>query len=261
MDETLIIVVLFGLVWGSFLNVVIYRLPAGKNIVFPPSACPRCSAKIRPYDNIPVLSFILLGGRCRRCRAPIPVIYFLVELLTPFLFVLLYRSFSLTFHFLTACLFVSAMIVLAFIDLKHQILPDTVTLPGIVLAVAYAAFRPDLSLRSALTASVGGAAFLLLIYWGYYLLRRREGLGMGDVTMIILIGAYLGPVLTVLTLILASFIGSIVGAFVLFFGKKDLQFALPFGSFLAPAALVALLWGPPLINWYMALFQIPGPTF
>jgi leader peptidase (prepilin peptidase)/N-methyltransferase len=258
MDETLIVVVLFGLVWGSFLNVLIYRIPAGKNIVFPPSACPRCCAKIRPYDNIPVLSFILLAGKCRRCRAPIPATYFLVELLTPLLFALLYWKFTLTFHFLTSCLFAGAMIVLAFIDLKHQILPDSITLPGIVLAVIYAAFRPDLSLRSSLAASVGGAAFLLIIYWGYYLLRRREGLGMGDVTMIILIGAYLGPVLTALTLVLASFIGSIVGAFVIFFGKKDMQFALPFGSFLAPAALASLLWGLPIIDWYMNLFHIPG---
>ena len=257
MDEALIVIVLFGLVWGSFLNVLIYRIPAGKNIVFPPSSCPQCSAKIRPYDNIPVLSFILLAGKCRRCRAPIPMTYFLVELLTPILFFLMYRHFSLSFHFLTACLFTCAMIILAFIDLKHQILPDSITLPGIVLAVIYAAFRPDLTLRSSLAASAGGAAFLLLIYWGYYLLRKREGLGMGDVTMIILIGAYLGPALTVLTLILASFAGSIVGALMLIFGKKDLQHALPFGSFLAPAALAALLWGSPLINWYMNLFHLP----
>lgn len=248
-----VIILLFGLAWGSFLNVVIYRLPRGQSLVRPPSSCPRCGKRIRAYDNIPVLSFLLLGGRCRFCGARISVVYPVVEILTALCLLLLYNQYSLSLHFFASSLFASALIVLGFIDYFHQILPDEITLPGLVLALLYVFFRPDLSLRQALIGAAAGASFLLVIYAAYYLLRKKEGLGMGDVTMMLFVGAYVGWLKAFLTLVLASLAGAAVGLFLLYFRKKDLHFALPFGTFLAPAAFFSLLWGETVITAYLSL--------
>jgi len=250
-----VIIILFGLVWGSFLNVVIYRLPRGQSLVRPPSSCPRCGKRIRAYDNIPVLSFLLLGGRCRSCGTRISVVYPVVEILTALCFLLLYNQYSLSLHFFASCLFASALIALGFIDYFHQILPDEITLPGLLLALLYAFLRPDLSLRQALIGAVAGASFLLIIYTAYYFLRRKEGLGMGDVTMMLFVGAYVGWLKAFLTLVLASLAGAAVGLFLIYFRKKDLHFALPFGTFLAPAAFFSLLWGERVITAYLGIYK------
>lgn len=250
-----IIIVLFGLAWGSFLNVVIYRLPRGLSLMRPPSTCPQCGTRIKAYDNIPVLSYLLLRGKCRACGLKISVAYPLVELLTPVCFLLLYARFSLGVPFFASCLFASALIALCFIDLYHQVLPDEITLPGLALALLYSGLRPDMTLRQALAGAVVGAGFLLAVYGGYLLLRKKEGLGMGDVTMMLLVGAYLGWVKAFFTLLVGSFVGALVGFFLLSFKKKDLQFALPFGTFLAPAAFFALVWGDRIINAYLSLFK------
>jgi leader peptidase (prepilin peptidase)/N-methyltransferase len=250
-----IIIVLIGLVWGSFLNVVIYRLPRGLSLAWPPSACPQCGKRIKAYDNIPVLSYLLLRGKCRSCGLKISVIYPIVELLAPLCFLVLYARFSLSVHFLASCLFASALIALCFIDLSHQILPDEITLPGLALALLYSGFRPDLTLQQALIGATAGAGFLLIIYGAYLVLRKKEGLGMGDVTMMLLVGAYLGWVKAFFTLLVGSLVGALVGLFLMSFRKKDLQFALPFGTFLAPAAFFALVWGDRLINAYLSLFR------
>jgi len=250
-----IIIVLFGLAWGSFLNVVIYRLPRGLSLMRPPSTCPQCRTRIKAYDNIPLLSYLLLRGKCRACGLKIPVAYPFVELLTPVCFLLLYARFSLGVPFFASCLFASALIVLCFIDLYHQILPDEITLPGLALALLYSGFRPDMTLRQALVGAVVGAGFLLAVYGAYLLLRKKEGLGMGDVTMMLLVGAYLGWVKAFFTLLVGSFVGALVGLFLLSFKKKDLQFALPFGTFLAPAAFFALVWGDRIINAYLNLYK------
>jgi leader peptidase (prepilin peptidase)/N-methyltransferase len=170
---------------------------------------------------------------------------------------LVYQKHGLSFFFFASCLFASAMIALGFIDFYHKILPDEITLPGLVLALVYAPFRSNLSLTQALIGAVVGAGFLLFIYGAYYLLRKKEGLGMGDVTMMLLIGAFLGWQLTFFTLILASFVGAIVGVLFIVFRKKDLQYSLPFGTFLAPAAYFSLLWGDPIIQAYLGLFRTP----
>jgi len=257
MVEKIIIIILFGLAWGSFLNVVIFRLPRGMSLLHPPSTCPQCKKNIKFYDNIPVLSYLLLKGKCRTCGSKIPFSYFLVEILTPLSFLFIYHQHSLSLFFFASCLFTSALIVLGFIDFYHQVLPDEITLPGLVLALVYAPFRSDLTLTQALIGAVVGAGFLLLVFGAYYLLRKKEGLGMGDVTMMLLIGAYLGWQRTFFTLILASFAGAVVGVLFILFRKKDLQYSLPFGSFLAPAAYVALLWGEPIIQAYLGLFRAP----
>jgi leader peptidase (prepilin peptidase)/N-methyltransferase len=252
--EKIIVILLFGLAWGSFLNVVIYRLPQRISIFRPSSFCPACRKSIKFYDNIPLLSFIILRGKCRYCGEKIPFSYPLVEFLTPLSFLLLYSQFSLSFHFFASCFFASALIVLGFIDFYLQILPDAITLPGILLALIYSLFRSDLNLTQALVGAVVGAGFLLFVYGAYYLLRKKEGLGMGDVTMILMIGAYLGLQRTLLTMILASLSGALVGVLFILFKKKDLQYALPFGTFLAPAAFVSLLWGERIIKSYLSLF-------
>jgi leader peptidase (prepilin peptidase)/N-methyltransferase len=250
-----IIIILFGMAWGSFLNVVIYRLPRDMNFLKPRSSCPQCKQKIKPYENVPVFSYIFLGGKCRYCKAKIPLSYLLVELLTPGSFILLFTQYDLSLHFIASCLFASALIALGFIDFYHQILPDEITLSGLILALVYAGFRDDLSLRQALIGAVAGAGFLLLVYGIYYMLRKKEGLGMGDVTMMLLIGAFLGWELSLFTLILASFLGALVGIYFIYVRKKDLQFALPFGTFLAPAAFFSLIWGEHIIRWYFNLFN------
>ena len=254
-----IIIVLFGMIWGSFLNVVIYRLPRGLSLIQPPSSCPHCKKRIKVYDNIPVISFLLLGGKCRFCKARIPLTYPLVEILTPLSFLLLQGHFGLSLNFFASCLFVSALIALGFIDYYFQVLPDEITLPILVLALAYSFFRPDLGLRQALIGAVSGSGFLLFIYTVYFLLRKKEGLGMGDVTMMLAVGAYLGWMKAILTLVLASFSGALVGIFLLLVRKKDLQYSLPFGTFLAPAAYVSLVWGGQIIAAYLSLHKGLGP--
>lgn len=251
----MILILLFGLIWGSFLNVVIYRLPRGMNLVKPSSSCPHCQQKIKPYHNIPVFSYLLLRGKCCYCGAKISIIYPLVEILTPLSFILLYFHYGLSFYFLCSSLFTSFLIVLGFIDFSHQILPDELTLPGLALALIYSFFRKDMSFWQSLLGAVVGAGFLFLVYGAYYLLRKKEGMGMGDVTMMLFIGAYLGWRQTFFTLILASFCGAILGVFLILFQKKDTQFALPFGTFLAPASYVALIWGEPIIQAYLSLYK------
>jgi len=253
--EKIIIIIVFGFAWGSFLNVLIYRIPRDMSIIKPASSCPSCRKKIKVYDNIPIISYLILGGKCRYCKAKIPLTYPLVEFLTPLSFILLYTHYSLSFFFFASCLFASAMIVLGFIDFFHMILPDVITLPGLLLSIVYSFFREDLNLTQALIGAVTGAGFLLLVYGTYYLVRKKEGLGMGDVTMMLLIGAYLGWKQAFFTLILASFVGALVGVFVILFRKKDFQFSLPFGTFLAPAAFFSLLWGEKILRAYLSLFK------
>jgi leader peptidase (prepilin peptidase)/N-methyltransferase len=249
---TLFFVALFGLVIGSFLNVVIHRLPRDMSLLRPPSSCPGCGGRIKPYDNIPVLSYLLLRGRCRACGRRISPEYPAVEALTAAGFVLVYlhAGREVGLELAAGCVFTSALIALGFIDYHHQILPDAITLPGLVLALAYSFFRDDLTVRGALLGAVVGAGFLLVVYGAYLLVRKKEGLGMGDVTMMLMVGAFLGPLRTVLVLILGSLAGAIVGVYVILRKGKDFQFALPFGTFLAPAAFAALLWGERIVRAY-----------
>ncbi|MGB8953364.1 MAG: prepilin peptidase [Candidatus Aminicenantales bacterium] len=249
------IIILFGLAWGSFLNVVIYRLPRRISLLSPPSSCPFCHKRIKFYDNIPLLSFLILRGKCRHCGKRISLTYLLVELITPLSFLLLYSQYSLHLHFFASCLFISALIVLSFIDFYHKLLPDKITLPMLSLSLVYSFFREDIKFLQALLGAAVGAGFLLGVYGAYYWLRKKEGLGLGDVTMMLMVGAYLGWVRTLITLILASLAGALVGMFFIVFRKKGLQYSLPYGSFLAPAAFVSLLWGEVILTAYLSLFK------
>lgn len=246
----------FGLIWGSFFNVVIYRLPIGASLVRPPSSCPGCRTRIKPYDNVPVVSYLLLRGRCRACGRPISPVYPVVELLTAVAFAAVYlRVGELGWPLLAGWVFAGALIVLAFIDAFHQILPDEITIPGLVLGLGWSFIRDDLSLRGALLGALTGGGFLMFVYLLYRLIRKREGLGLGDVMVMLMIGAFLGWPKTLLTLVLGSFGGVLVGLYVLAVRKKGLQTALPFGTFLAPAAFAAYLWGDAIIRAYTALYR------
>jgi len=247
-------VALGGLIMGSFLNVCIHRLPRGASVVWPASRCTTCGRLLSWYDNVPVLSYALLGGRCRSCRAPISIMYPSVEISTAAVFVTGYYWYGPTLLLPIRLLFACGMIVLFVIDLQHRILPNRITIPGIVVGFALSLVAEPGWVSSLLGIAVGGG-LLLAVSEVYYRLRHEEGLGMGDVKMLAMIGAFLGWKLVLLTLILASFLGSLVGVAILVFRKESLKYALPFGTFLATAALVAAVAGDTLIAWYLGFYQ------
>ncbi|MBI2957045.1 MAG: prepilin peptidase [Acidobacteria bacterium] len=274
MTPTLVFV--FGLCLGSFLNVCIHRLPRGRSIVHPRSRCPRCFHSIAAYDNIPLLSYLLLGGRCRHCRGRISAVYPLVELLTGVVLLLAYRQFGLSAPGLKAALLALALIVLTFTDLHYRRLPDAVTFPGIAAGFAFALWVPvgdgtaalalgglglglpaprALSVLDALLGALLGAGLLFLLGEIFSWLMRVEGLGLGDVKLMAMVGLFLGFKLTWLTLFLGSLVGVAVGGLYIWLRKKKRRYRLPFGTYLSLAALVALFWGEPLVAAYLSLSQ------
>ena len=249
-------VVLFslaGLVVGSFLNVCISRIPRGASLIWPASHCTSCNRPLAWFENVPVVSWLALGGRCRTCRAPISPTYPLVELATAAIFAGGAAAYGLTPLLLVRLAFASALIVLFAIDLRHQILPNVITLPGIVVGFAASWFLSP-GWLSSLAGIAAGGGILLGVAAAYSRLRGREGLGMGDVKMLAMIGAFLGWPLTILTLVVASFAGSLVGMGLLASGRGNLQAALPFGTFLAAGALVAAVAGEPVLEWYLSFY-------
>ena len=239
----------FGACIGSFLNVVIYRLPLGQSIVSPPSRCPNCGYRLQWYDNIPIAGWLLLGGRCRECRSRISIQYPIVELITAVLFVLVVWLTPPGPLMVTRLLLVCILIALFGIDLEHQILPNSITLPGIVTGLLLSVIAPP-GLRDALIGVVLGGGILYAIAWAYYLWRREEGLGMGDVKMLAMIGAFLGWKAVLVTLVLSSFSGALIGLALIAAQSGGMKRALPFGTFLAIGAIVAMFAGEPLVNWY-----------
>jgi len=246
-----------GLIVGSFLNVVIHRLPLGQEVVFRPSHCPRCQAAIPWYLNVPVLSYLALGGRCRFCRAAISPRYPLVEVLTAFSFWLACHAFGPGLHGAAVAVFLSLLIALAFIDLAHMILPDELTLGGAALFLVYAFFHPEIAARDALLAGFGAALFFAGLFYFYLKVRKIEGLGFGDVKMALLLGLFLGPRRITVAILLASLSGVLVGLFFILFRKKDLKLALPFGPFLALGGYLSLFWGEALLAWIGSLWGLP----
>ncbi len=246
------IVALFGSIAGSFLNVCIYRLPLGKSVVWPASACPRCGRALAWYENIPVLSFAALGGRCRTCRAPIGVRYPIVEALTATMFAAVWWQYGPGLLCVSRLLFGCALIVLFAIDLEHQLLPNAVTLPGMAVGLLFSVFTEP-GLRDALIGAAAGGGVLFAIAEGYYRIRHEEGLGMGDVKMLAMIGAFIGWKLMLLTLMMASLAGSLIGLGLIITRRGGMKYALPFGTFLALGAAAAATVGPALLDWYLGL--------
>lgn len=251
----LVLLTLLGLAVGSFLNVCIYRLPLRESLASPPSRCPACGYELRWYDNIPVVSYVLLGGRCRTCRARISLRYPIVELLTMGLFVLHYLVFDWTPLLAVRLLFACAMVVLFAIDLEHQILPDVITLPGIVIGLLSALALPP-GILSALAGAVAGGGVLFLIAELWSRLRNVEAMGFGDVKMLAMVGAFLGLQQVGLTFVLSSFLGGIAGAVLIASGRGSMASQVPFGTFIAVAALIASLWGGRIVAWYVG-FYVP----
>jgi leader peptidase (prepilin peptidase)/N-methyltransferase len=244
----------FGLVVGSFLNVCIYRLPRRESVVWPASHCATCERPLEWFENVPVIAWVGLGGRCRTCRTRISVMYPIVELLTGALFAggyLLYGATPLGF---VRIAFGCAMIVLFVIDLQHRILPNVITVTGVPIGFALSLFLPP-GWRESLIGLLIGGGVLYVIGEAYYRLRGIDGLGMGDVKMLAMIGAFLGWRLTLVTLIFASLTGSLAAVAVLASRRGDLKSALPFGTFLAVGALVAAVAGDQIFAWYVSLYR------
>jgi leader peptidase (prepilin peptidase)/N-methyltransferase len=233
--------------------VVVYRVPLGQSVVSPPSRCPKCGHRLRWFDNIPIVGWLLLGGRCRTCKNPISIQYPAVELATALLFLLVVWLTPPGPLLVTRLLLVCILIVLFGIDLEHQILPNSITLPGIVAGVLLSTIAPP-GLRDALIGVVLGGGILYAIAWAYYLWRREEGLGMGDVKMLAMVGAFLGWKAVLVTLVFSSFSGAVIGMALISAQRGTMKLALPFGTFLALGALVAMFVGEPLVTWYAGFF-------
>ncbi|MGH9745609.1 MAG: prepilin peptidase [Candidatus Acidiferrales bacterium] len=267
----------FGLIIGSFLNVCIVRIPGGKSIVLPASACTKCGAGIRPYDNIPVISYLLLGGKCRKCKNPISPMYPAVELLTGLLFLGCYEVFGLTTEALKWAIFSAIMVVLVFTDLRERILPDLVNYTGFGLGLVLSFFTkpfdgtalaiakrifdfpppaPVLSFADAVLGAAAGSGLLWLVSEVYFRLRGREGMGLGDVKMMLMAGAFLGLKRTLLTIFAGSILGSVLGVAVILARRKGSDYELPFGTFLGMAALLVVFFGTPIVYWYQSLLVV-----
>jgi leader peptidase (prepilin peptidase)/N-methyltransferase len=250
----LLTITVVGLCIGSFLNVCAYRLPLGESVVHPRSRCTSCGRTLTWFDNLPVVSWVVLGGRCRTCRNPVSWMYPAVEIVTALVFVVTYLTYGLTLLSLVRVIFGCALIVLFVTDLQHKILPNVITLPGIVIGFLCSLFLPPGWVSSLIGVLVGGGV-LFAIAEAYYRVRGQEGLGMGDVKLLAMIGAFLGWKLVLLTLVFASFTGSLAGGVLIASGRGDMKYALPFGTFLAVGALLAATWGNPIADWYFGFYQ------
>jgi leader peptidase (prepilin peptidase)/N-methyltransferase len=243
----------FGALVGSFLNVCIHRIPSGASVAFPASHCPSCQQPIRPYDNIPILSYLILRGRCRSCGVAISRRYPLVEMLAGVAAVATVSAFGLTAHALLAFAFLCSLIVITFIDIDHQIIPDAISLPGIGVGLAAAVLLGHPSWRAALGGIALGGGLLWVVAEGYYRLTGREGMGGGDIKLLAMIGAFLGWRAIPVTVMIASLTGTVIGLIVMLIQGEGRRMAIPFGPFLAFGAACSLFWGDALIAWYIGI--------
>ncbi|MFZ0821360.1 MAG: prepilin peptidase [Candidatus Acidiferrales bacterium] len=265
---------LIGLIIGSFLNVCILRIPKEESIVHPASHCPKCNTPIKPYDNIPVLSWVALGGKCRNCKAKISAMYPAIELLTGALFFLCYRFFGLSLDGFKWALLCALLVVLTATDIRERLLPNIVTLAGFIAGLAFSFFilptdgaalwlsnrlfdfpppRPVISLADALLGAFAGAGLLWIVGEGYFRLRGKEGMGLGDVKMMGMVGVFLGLKRTLLTVLVGSLLGSVIGLIIVLAARKGRDYELPFGAFLGLGALLTVFFGSPLLTWYQSL--------
>lgn len=242
-----------GLIIGSFLNVCIYRIPRGMSIVHPPSRCTACGRRLQWRDNVPVLGYFLIRGRCRQCGARVSPMYPLIEAITPAVFLLQYWQLGSQPLLIPRLIFACAMIVLCVIDLEQRILPNVITLPGIVVGFLFSLVLPPGWVSALIGLALGGGV-LFAIAEAYYRIRGEEGLGMGDVKMLAMIGAFLGWPLMLVTLLLATLSGSLVGLVMIAVGRGNLKYALPLGTFLAASAIASTVMGKPLVDWYIRFY-------
>jgi len=254
-------VAIFGLLIGSFLNVVIARLPERKSLVSPPSACPKCGYALRWFDNIPVLSYLMLAGKCRSCRAPITVRYPIVELLTALLFLAVKLRFGFSILLILRDLpFVAILVAITFIDLETRLIPDPLSLGGLVLGLATAAFTPSLGILSSLYGAALGFGLFYGIAWFYQWRRGVAGMGGGDIKFLAMLGAFLGPLGVLTTIFVSSVLGTILGVTYAWFTRRQeggegslMKVSLPYGPFLVVGGLYTYLLGDLVWSPFMNL--------
>ena len=244
----------FGALVGSFLNVCIYRLPLRQSIVWPASACESCGRELSWFENLPIVSWTVLGAKCRTCKAPLSMQHPMVEALTALMFGAAAWYYGPTILLASRLVFGCALIVLFAIDLEHHLLPNAVTLPGIAVGLAFSVVTEP-GWTAALIGAVVGGGSLWLIAEAYYRVRKEDGLGMGDVKMLAMVGAFIGWQLTIVTLMMASVAGSIVGVILIALRKGNMKYALPFGTFLAMGAALAATVGQELLTWYLQFWR------
>ena len=245
--------IIFGALVGSFLNVCIHRVPKGESIVIPGSHCPHCKSPIKFYDNIPLISYLLLGGKCRNCHGTISIRYPLIEGVTALSSFFLFVRFGLSWSYLFYFAFVASLIVMTVIDLFHQIIPDVISLPGIGVGLLASLILPGQTFLNSVIGILLGGGSLFVVATLYQWLFKREGMGGGDVKLLAMIGAYLGWKAAVLTILLSSLIGSVTGMIVMVAKGKDFKYAIPFGPFLSLGAVISLFYGGKIITWYLYL--------
>ena len=247
----IIFIFILGLIVGSFSNVCIYRIPKNESIIFPASHCPKCRSKIKPVDNIPLLSFILLKGRCRNCKSKISIQYPVVEFLTGLIYLIIYLIYGLSIQSLIYIILSSALIIIAFIDLNEQIVPDVISFPGIVIGFIISFFVPYISfVNSALGVLVGGGIILIIGMAGS-IIFKKEAMGGGDVKLAAMIGAFLGWRYITISLFLGFFLGALAGIFLIMSKIKSKEDTVPFGPFIVLGSFITLLWGEKIISWYI----------
>jgi leader peptidase (prepilin peptidase)/N-methyltransferase len=247
------LVFVLGLIVGSFSNVCIYRIPRNESVIYPASHCPKCRTKIKPVDNIPLLSYILLKGRCHNCGSKISIQYPVVEFLTGLIYLIIYLTYGLSIQSLVYIILASALIIIAFIDLQEQIIPDIISLPGIVVGLILSFIVPYISfINSALGALVGGG-IILIIAWVGSIIFKKEAMGGGDVKLTAMIGAFLGWRYTIISLFLGFFLGALAGIILIMTKIKKREDAIPFGPFIVLGSIITFLCGEKIINWYMGI--------
>ena len=253
MLEVIVFVFMFGLVIGSFLNVVIYRLPEHQSIVSPGSHCPHCGKPIKPYDNIPLVSYIILRGRCRYCANRISVRYPAVELITGLLAAGLFVKYGLTIDLMVFFIFSAGLTAISFIDIDHGIIPNTLSYPGIIIGFASSFF---VSINNPISSIIGiltGAGILFVTAFTYKAVTGVEGMGMGDVKLMAAIGAFLGWEAAIFTVIISACIGALAGVTLILFAGKGRRYAIPYGPFISASAVVYLFYGHALIAMYLRM--------
>jgi leader peptidase (prepilin peptidase)/N-methyltransferase len=246
---------IFGACIGSFLNVCIYRLPAYQSVVTPASSCPACKAGIKFYDNIPIVSYLLLRGRCRNCQAPISFRYPCVETITGLSALCCVLKYGISVQALIVFCFISALIVITYIDIDHKIIPNRITLPGIPLCLLASFAFPELPFTDALFGMISGGGSLFLIAWGYKMITKKDGMGGGDIKLLAMIGALIGWQGVIFTIYLSSALGTIVGLPLMLAQKKNMKYAIPFGPFLSVGGITYLFFGKRIIDWYFLVLQ------
>ena len=248
-----IISIIFGALVGSFLNVCIFRLPKEESIIWPGSHCPHCKNAIKFYDNIPLVSYFLLRGRCRYCKGNISLQYPLVEGITALSSLFLIIKFGPSLSYLFYFAFVAALIVITVIDLYHQIIPDAISLPGIGVGLLASLLIPQITLFNSSIGILLGGGSLFIVATLYQWLFKREGMGGGDIKLLAMIGAFLGWKAVLLTILLSSLIGSVTGILMMVIKGKDFKYAIPFGPFLSLGAVISLFYGEEIVRWYLYL--------